>query len=385
MPTEAAFFFAGLLFIAAALGYVFARLGQLDDEDFEHGAARYLRGLRFLLEEPPERMLDGLGPGAELDGESLETHFALGQLFRRRGELDRAIQIHRDLAQRPRLPPEQRERAEFALAEDYLGAGLFDRAETLLGELRSSSSHQVLALRRLIRLAELTREWKRGIELQDELERLDPAAARDGRMVQYLCELAEQARQEGQAADAGDWLRQAAELRPESVRVLWLQGSMAAADSDFSAAARYYRRAAEREPSLLSDLLPQLSAVCKAGGLEKELSTFLADFCGRGSFAMRAVAFATMLEPAIDDPHALACLKDYINADPVLHALAGEEAGSSLARMRKALHCMACSGYSYRCLECGYSSAGLRWRCPGCGAWDSVRPRMRLAFDPEER
>lgn len=394
MPTEAAFFFAGLLFLAAALGYVFARLGQLDDEDSGYGGSpNYIRGLKFLLEEQPDRALEAFSGSGELDEEAIEIHFALGQLFRRRGEMERAIRVHRDLIERPRLRREHRERAQFALAEDHLSAGLFDRAEALLTELRQSPRQGTDALNRLIRLAELTQEWEHAIELQGELERLDHQAAGRGRITHYLCELAEQARRAGDSGQAAEWLGQAAETRPESARVLWLRAEMAAAGNDPVLAARCYQRLAEHEPSLLVEVLPRFSAACRTGGIEAGFSHFLAGLCERDPAAARAVAFATMLDTSIDDPHAIECLRRFIQADPVLGTLLGTEGmghpegieGEVFSRIRRALHVMARAGHGYRCLECGYASATLRWQCSGCGAWDSVRPRMRLAFDPEER
>lgn len=391
MPTEAAFFFAGLLFLAAALGYVFARLGQLDEADSAYGSSlNVIRGLKFLLEEQPDRALEAFSGSGGLDEESIEVHFALGQVFRRRGEIERAIRVHRDLVERPGLRREQRERAQFALAEDHLSAGLFDRAEALLTELRHSPHRGIDALNRLIRLAELTQEWEYAIELQRELERLDHEAAGTGRIAHYLCELAGQARRAGDLGQAAEWLRQAAEMRPESARVLWLRAEMAAAANDQALAARCYQAIAGREPSLLVEVLPRFSAASKAAGLEPMFSGFLAGLCARDPGAARAVAFAAMLDPGIDDPHAIACLRGFIQADPVLAGLLGVgpadgEGVGDFARVRRALHALASAGHDYRCLECGYLSTTLRWQCSGCGAWDSVRPRLRLALDPEDR
>lgn len=394
MPTEAAFFFAGLLFVAAALGYVFARLGQLDDEELGRSGLDYVRGLRFLLREQPDRALEAFTTPGELDEDSIETHFALGQMFRKRGEVERAIRVHRDLIDRPNLRRERREQAQFALAEDYLGAGLFDRAEALLAELRSSPRQGTEALRRLIRLAELTHEWERAIELHRELEAVDRTAARSGRVAQYLCELAEQARAARNLTQALAWLDHAGQARQETVRLSLVRAAVAADAGDHEQAILCYQRVAEREPSLLVDVLPRLSAACRAGGREAGFAQFLAELLAKDPRAARAVAFATMLDPGINDPRAMACLWDFIRADATLQALVdGERLASmpepqraeAMERVRRALRHMATAGRSYRCLECGYTSASLQWQCPGCAAWDVVRPRVRLAFDSGDR
>lgn len=394
MPTESAFFFAGLLFVAAALGYVFARLGQLDDEERRPGGPGYARGLKFLLKEQPDRALEELTGVAELDDEGLETRFALGQLFRKRGEVERAIRVHRDLMARPNLRRESREQAQFELAQDYLSAGLFDRAEALLTELRDSPQKGLEALRKLIRLSELTREWERAVELHRELEQRDRAAGLSGTVAQYFCELAAQARQAGHLGQATAWVDRAAQVRADAVRVLLLRAAIAADGGDQPGAIRWYRRVAEREPSLLTEVLPRLSAACRASGCNEEFAVFLGQILAKDPGAGRAVALATLLDASIDDPPALACLWDFIASDPTLLALVGgeqmaaapaQERSAALARIRGALRAMAVGGRSYRCLDCGYTSASMQWQCPGCAAWDTVRPRVRLAFESSDR
>jgi len=394
MPTEAAFFFAGLLFLAAALGYVFARLGQLDDDERPPLGLDYVRGLKFLLKEQPDRALEALTGAGELDEDTIETHFALGQLFRKRGEVERAIRVHRDLMDRPNLKREQRELAQFALAEDYLSAGLFDRAESLLAELRESPRQAVSALRRLIRLSELTREWERAVDLHRELERSDRAASSSANVAHYYCELAEQARRAKDLPRALAWLERAEQARPDLARVLLVRAAVACDRNDPENAIASYMRVAEREPSLLLDVLPRLAAACRAGGREEELSRFLAQSLRRDPRAGRAVALATMLDAGMNDPLAWQCLWDFVRADQTLKTLIDadrlasvpeQERHRELARVRGALRSMATAGRTWRCLECGYTSATLQWQCPGCGAWDSVRPRVRLAFESSDR
>ncbi len=133
MPTESTFLFAGLLFLAAALGYVFARFGDADEEEEAEQSARtnFLRGFRYLLNEESDRAVDVFTGANDLSDDAMETQLALGTLFRRRGEIDRAIRLHQNLVERPSSSVAQREAASFALAEDYLSAGLFDRAEEI--------------------------------------------------------------------------------------------------------------------------------------------------------------------------------------------------------------------------------------------------------------
>ncbi len=151
-----------------------------------------------MLNEEPDRAVELFTRMAELDDEALETHFALGSLFRKRGEVDRAIRVHQNLMARPSLSRQQKVQAEAALAEDYLSAGLFDRAESLFQKLTESPDFRVQALRRLIRIYEMTREWAQAIETTAELEEADSMSVgsigRTSMVAHYYCELAEEAR-----------------------------------------------------------------------------------------------------------------------------------------------------------------------------------------------
>lgn len=391
MPTESAFFLAGLLFVAAGLGYVFARFR--DDED-ERDQSQYLRGVRFLLQEQPDRAVEAFTRAGDLDEETLETYFALGQLFRRRGEVERAIRVHRDLMERRNLSGDQRDQAKFALAADYLSAGLFDRAEALLGELRASPRHRVEAMHQLIRLSELTREWDRAVELRAELEKTDRSAARPGVIAHYCCELAEQALRERDPARAAALLQRAEQAGQEIARVWLARGALAEESGEHRAAIRCYRRVVEREPVLLVDVLPRLWKAANAAGDRTEFASLIRQFIEHDPRAGRAVALASILDPSIDDPQAMQCLWSFISEDRTLTALldaerlAGAPVGErqqALERTRAALRAMAIAGRSYVCMECGYRSLSLQWQCPGCRAWDTVRPQVRLVFDSSER
>ena len=155
MPTESTFFLAGLFLLLAAAGWALGRFGERDDEDNPPPPLNidYLKGLNFLLNEQTDQALEHFLKMVRVDDKTIETHFALGSLFRRRGEVDRAIRIHQNIIARPDLPAEQKDQALFSLAKDYLRAGLLDRAENVCVRLAEGSRYQVEALQQLPGLA----------------------------------------------------------------------------------------------------------------------------------------------------------------------------------------------------------------------------------------
>jgi len=201
MPTESTFLFAGLLFLAAALGYVFARYGDADDDEDdtrESARANFVRGFRHLLDEEPDQAVEIFTNSGDINEEGLDTQIAIGGLFRRRGEVDRAIRMHQNLLDRPGISRSQRDKARFALAEDYFSAGLFDRAEDLYLQLREVGEYRVAALRRLLRICEVTAEWDRAVDLCGELLRIEPGSVAPAQLAHYYCELAENARKKSE-------------------------------------------------------------------------------------------------------------------------------------------------------------------------------------------
>ncbi|MGB5354488.1 MAG: hypothetical protein WBN32_12810, partial [Woeseia sp.] len=192
MPTESTFLLAGLFLLLVAAGWALGRFGERDEfgEEAQPLNTDYLKGLNFLLNEQTDQALEHFLKMVRVDDKTIETHFALGSLFRRRGEVDRAIRIHQNIIARPDLAPEQRDQALLSLARDYLRAGLLDRAEKLFVRLSQGSRHQVEALEQLCRIYEQEREWQKAIEASQKLESLSGRSL-GLQLAHYYCELAE--------------------------------------------------------------------------------------------------------------------------------------------------------------------------------------------------
>lgn len=385
MPTESTFLLVGLLFVAAALGYVFARLGDEKNETQAPGQlnADYLKGLNFVLNEKPDQALEVFMRMVEVDDETLETHFALGGLFRRRGEVERAIRVHQNLIARPNLSRLHKDQAFFALGEDYLSAGLFDRAEKLFMQMRESPEHRADALNKLIRIYELTHDWEQAIEVYEELERVDPDSAGADQVAHYYCELAEQARVGKDYAKARSMLKKAESGRRKTVRGTLEQADLASDSGDYKKAIRLYQQVAEKERDLVSEVVPRLAASCRADESDKQMSRFLKSLIKNHPETRQAIAMAVVYDPEIDNSVALQCLRDYVLTDSTLADLVDvehlehgddESKRAALERIRAGLRNIAAKGPRYRCRQCGFSSREQLWQCPSCRSWETVAP-----------
>ena len=217
-----------LLMAAAALGWLFARWGWsgLRDSRFKFVSAEYFKGLNFLLNEQPDKAIEVFIRMAEVDSETVETHFALGSLFRRRGEVDRAIRIHQNIIARPTLGRGHRTQALFELAQDYLRAGLLDRAENILLELIDTPTYTEPALRSLISLYEQQKDWEQAIAMRRRLQAVT-GVSEEETTAQYFCELAQAALTSLDMALAVRYLKRAQSHDPDCVRASLLLAKIA--------------------------------------------------------------------------------------------------------------------------------------------------------------
>jgi len=393
MPTESAFLLAGLLFIAAALGYVFAKFGDTDEDDVstEKLNSDYMKGLNYVLNEESDRAVEVFTRMAELDDEALETHFALGSLFRKRGEVDRAIRVHENLIARPALTRAQKDQAEVALAEDFLSAGLFDRAESMFLTLCDSAEFRLLALERLRRIYEVTNDWERAVEISSDLDKsragsLDDAVG-TAHVAHYYCEMAEEAWQLKDSRKAQAMLKKAESVHRRTVRSLLVRANIYSDSGEPGDAVPLYRKVIEASPDLLVVVLPRLAASHRAAKTTEELSEYLRELLDSNDDSVAAIAMSAVRDSSIENPEALKALQKFVAADHTLSKLVGaerfDEANEAqrlamINQVRDALRAIVTGRPGYVCSECGYACLIMQWQCPGCHTWESIRPVVKI-------
>jgi lipopolysaccharide biosynthesis regulator YciM len=356
--------FLALAFILVGLATYF--LGR------RNGAARtvrlprdYLEGLDHLINDRFDHATEILARMAQADGDAAEIQFALGSLFRRRGEVDRAIAIHSRLRDHGGAP--LRDRAAFELALDYQSAGLMDRAERVLEELAASREYRGAALDHLVSIYEAQGDWAKALKTFHQLpspvqtERAQVAA-------HYLCELAEQTLLQGEGERAGTLLRQARTHQAQLPRADMLAARIADAAGDTAGARALYLQALEGSPGLALEIIPAVLAVARRCGDHDLLHELGRRLQSSGRVSPRQLAW--LLATAVPAEE-VARLPD-MNGEFGLSVGSVAEASSLsvlLTRIGEA-------GGRYQCDECGLSSVGWYWRCPKCRAWESMRPAL---------
>jgi lipopolysaccharide biosynthesis regulator YciM len=329
----------------------------------------YLTGLDYLVTEQPDRALDMFLKLMDANADTIETHFALGSLYRRRGEVERAIRIHQNLLARDALAPEHREQALLALAQDYLRAGLLDRAEGLFQQVSEVPRLRASALDALRLVYERQHDWQQALGVYRQLARLKAAPPRLV-AAHYLCELATLAIERGDIVDARRLLREARAEATPFPRAALLRAQIAELEAQPELAVRLRRQALTDSPELLQDELPHLLKLVEPQARDAVLGELVAQAQSRDFNESKRLVFAAIaadlagappLRPLIEKVFAHdAALQAVWRADPAQFDRSAREIGALLAHAEK-----------YRCNECGFSGRSFYWHCPACHSWAS--------------
>lgn len=347
-------------------------------------SSSYFRGLNFLLNEQPDKAIEVFLQIAEVDKDTVETHFALGNLFRRRGEVERAIRIHQSLIERPHLTEEQRLQAVLELGEDFMRAGLLDRAEALFTDLgKAHGTAAPKALRHLIWIYQQERDWAKAI---DHARRYEAATGEPmGKLLaQFHCELAEMARAKRDNESAARHLRDALEVDSHSVRAGIIEGHMALDAADDDAAIRAFERVARYDVDVLPEVLQLLLQGYERRGERARARTFLAEMIERFPGVSPVLALARLIEQDEGATAAADFLTRQLHRRP---SIRGQNALIDLAQQNpsitpeQTLHDvrelsgqLVASATAYRCGHCGFGARAHHWQCPSCKRWDTVKP-----------
>lgn len=380
-----------LLLLAVPAAFIFVALGwfaaRVDIKHLLEGSRRlprsYFRGLNYLLNEQPDRAIDNFIEALKSDSETVELHFTLGAMFRRRGETERAIRIHQSLLARADLPQADMEKAQLEIGLDYLKAGMLDRAEENFAALRGSGLERE-ALEALIDLYEIEKEWLKGVEAARELERVSETDQRK-RISHYWCELAQAALARTALDDANEALRHAMEEDRTSVRAMLLLGDLFAARGEWKQAVDAWMSIEKQSVVHLALVAERVINAHKKLGRDTQGLHLLKDVLDRSPSVdvLETVRRETQAQLGVQASHdvVLGELKrapTLIGLDKLVEsrlALAPAEIVPELELVKTLLHNQTRRLSRYTCSHCGFKARQFYWQCPGCRTWDAYVPR----------
>ncbi|MCD6038680.1 MAG: lapB [Gammaproteobacteria bacterium] len=372
------------IFVALAaawyLGYQ-ARHKRFSEQKFNL-PRDYLVGLNFLLNEEPDKAVDVFIKMLEVDSDTVETHLAVGKLFRRRGEVDRAIRIHQNLIARPQLDKAYRDQSLFELGQDYFSAGVLDRAERIFLEVVNVKDYAVPAYRALLDIYQQEKAWENAIAIASKLEattkkNMQPVIAH------YFCELAEIAISHQQNEQPNQYIKNALTADYQCVRASLLQAKLDMNKGDYKSALRSLQKIKDQNPDYIGESIEALAFCYEALKEEEKLVKHLMQILKEYPRVPVVLILSERIRRWKGDKTAANFVADYVRRYPSIHGLhlfitlyqssTEGRAREDLLILQNLTKKLLTDKPDYRCVSCGFSGKSLHWQCPGCKQWSTVK------------
>lgn len=350
----------------------------------------YLKGLNFLLNEQPDKAIEVFIQLLEVNTDTVETHLALGSLFRRRGEVDRAIRIHQNLIARPTLSQEQRAQALYDLGQDYMRAGLFDRAETLFTELIDSGPHTESSLRQLIDIYQQEKDWVKAIETARRFEfKTNTKLSR--LIAHYYCEQAENLLKQGETSKALKVLKQAHSEDSACPRISMLEGDIDKQLGDFKAAIKAYRRLETQDADYLPEIIKPLQECYEAQGRSDDMYQYLQKVIERNDSITIMLKMAEIIKDNQSETASADFITKHLKLKPSVRGMdklielnleqSTQSVKDKLTVLKDVTTQLLENKSKYSCHVCGFNGFTLHWQCPSCKKWGTIKPIQGVEGD----
>lgn len=373
-----------------ALGWLAARIDIRQVVHESRALPRsYLSGLNFLLNEQPDKAIDAFIEAVKIDPQTVELHFALGSLFRRRGETDRAIRMHQNLVDRDDLTEDQRLQALAELGQDFLKAGLLDRAESVFSRLRGTQLNEA-ALQYLLEIYQQEKDWRKAVEAAQALPDHESLMWRN-EVANFHCEIAVNELANSRFETAGVAVAQALAVNPKCVRASIVLGDLRLAEGRDGDALEAWKRVENQDPVYLALVAERMmDAYRRMGKVDQGVALLRAYLESHPSLDLLDEVFHWELEKA-GPLVAYELVRDELRRNPTLLGLdklleaallaAPAEQRGDIELVKQLIHGHTRRVARYRCNTCGFKARQFYWRCPACGGWETYPPRRTEEFD----
>lgn len=347
----------------------------------------YLKGLSYVVCGQSDKAVDLLSQLAERDQEGIGLYFTLGELFRRQGQVERAIRIHENLVAKPQLVREQRLKALLALGEDYLRTGVLDRAERLLIEVTAYPTYQAEALLSLLYLYEQEKEWQKAIEIAERYQGLSKKTMHC-QIAQYYCELAVLAQQQGFKEAGVKALRKAVATDKYCIRAGLLEAEYAFAQEEYKNVVKILHEVIKQDPDFIGETLSYLGVAYLKMDKKDTYYTFLQTHFKHSPHPSTAIALSHLMVEKEGYEKTAEFLAEHLFNMPSLVGLQRLATLQSYVLPQNDHHrqdlllqvIQRIIDYTpgYQCLDCGYKTQIIYWYCPYCRHWGRIKPHFNL-------
>ena len=379
-----------LLFVISlvAAWYIGYRANPMQEEVKRMELHRdYLVGLNFLLNEETDKAVDVFIKMLEVDSDTVETHLAVGKLFRKKGEVDRAIRIHQNLIARPQLDKIRREQSLYELGQDYLSAGMIDRAERIYLDLSNEKTHAAQALQILIDIYQQAKDWENAIKMAQKYQSITKKNMQQN-IAHYYCEMAEIEFHKKSYSEARAYLDMAEDADKHCARASLLYAQVLMALGDETTALKYLKKIKKQNSDYLAESIDMIATCYERLQREDQLVIYLKKLVDEFPQVPVVLILAERIRKWKGDKVAAGFVADYVRRYPSLRGIslfinlyisnAEGRAKEDLTILQNLMNKLLSDKPDYQCSTCGFSGKSMHWQCPGCKQWSTILPLYSL-------
>jgi len=375
-----------LLPVAMAYGWFMGRnsIKQKDQTIKQDLSIKYSTGLNYLLSNQKDKAIDSLLEALKVEDDSVEAHFAMANLFRKRGELDRALKVHEHLVRHGNLPTKDKQQAVFELGKDFLSAGLYDRAEKMFNKLLRSDDYCLKSLNYLLQIFQSTKDWQQGINHKKLIVKLN-----DKRLLHTLanfyCEQATSAFEKDKFIDVIELLEQALKLDPNSCRANWLMAKIYENHKQYELACKCYQDIYQQDQEFFPDVIEQMYQCYLKLDSTDEFFRFIKKVYDETESSSALISYLTHVENKYGKKKAKEFILSALKRRPTIrgfkHFVKMQKSqtnkldgNTSLDLIKKLISEYLKMKHRYSCRHCGFNSSTHYWSCPSCHEWEQLKP-----------
>jgi len=375
-----------LLPVAMAYGWFMGRnsIKQNDQTAKQDLSIKYSTGLNYLLSNQQDKAIDYLLDALKVEDDTVEAHFAMANLFRRRGELDRALKVHEHLVRQGHLPSKDKQQAIFELGKDFLSAGLYDRAEKMFTKLLKSKSYGLKSINNLLKIYQSTKDWQLGIDLKKAVIKAKDTKSMHT-LANFYCELATVALEKDEFIEVIELLEQALELDPNSCRANWLMAKIYENHQQFEQACQCYQSIYQQDKEFFPDVIENMHHCYLQLDASDEFFTFIRKVYEETGSTTALLKYLEQVENKHGINKAMEFILSALKRRPTIKGFkhfvkmqmaesAKESNGESLDAIKELITAYLNMKPRYSCRTCGFNSSTHYWSCPSCHDWEQLKP-----------
>jgi len=380
MLSDSIFYLSSIFLIFALMGYFFLKF--FDNESNKKINPDYLTGLKYLLNEESDKAIDLFSNIIEIDDETIQTHLALGVLFRRQGKIDKAIKLHENILNKPDLDETYYYQTLYELGENYFTAGIYDKAESVFNKLKTIDEQKVVCLEKLITINEYMSQWEKALENLEELKKIDPDNKSLTSTSHYYCQLTQKFIDQNDIANAEIYLEKAKDNNPNSIRQLYLSSKIALYKSDKSTALNFYSEMINKNKLAHLVLLPQILNKIDDHN-DKDLNIILENSINNNPETKKYLAMIFVMFPNFTNKYLFNSFMDLVRNHTIINELRKQDSESKsmtlindslINNLTTIMNNKTKNDYKYSCSQCGYKTISHSWQCPTCKSWEASEP-----------